>query len=277
MERIAFVSDFFLEDMPFGGAEKCNDTIIKLLELKIDKIKASELNSDIISVYDFIILSNHIQLNKECKNELIKRKNYIIIEHDFGFLFTRDASIYEDYIAPKSHIYDFELYKNAKNVFLQSDRHHEVVYSNLGLDNLVSCKANPYLQEDLEMVLSNYSNDKIDKFAILDNPLWQKNTKGAIKFCVDNEKKYDILKRQDYNLFIAELSKYKSLVFLPLVFETFSRVCCEAALLGLSIYSNNNVSFTQSSFKTLKATELSTFLIENTQETISKIYESIRN
>lgn len=264
MGKIAFVADYFLDELPAGGAEQCNEVIIKLIGREVDRIKCEDVTVDTLQTYTDIIISNHQNLPSDAKKYLISSCNYSIIEHDFGCLITRDVSFYENNIAPKSHLIDIDFYKKAYKVFLQSDPHYNMWVKNTGLTNLVSFKANPYDEEDIaEILLIAQNSKKLDITAIIDNPLWQKNTAGAIEFCKHSNLKYKVIPRMKRVDYLSELSNYSSIVLLPMVFESFSRVACESALCGLKIYSNNNVPFTQSYYSKFKGKELGDFLIDN--------------
>lgn len=276
MGKVAFIADYFIDELPLGGAEQCNEVILSLLPFEVDKHKTENLTIEEVQDYDFLIISNHMNLSVALKEFITNNKRYIVIEHDFGCLITRDISIYEDGIAPASHLIDSDFYRNAKKVFLQSDPHLRAWVNNTGLPNLISLKANPYSEKDIESILS-ISKDVIKKeySAILDHPFWQKNTKGSVHFCKTNNIKYEVIPRLGKLEYIKKLSTYSSLVFLPLVFESFSRVCCEAALCGLKIYSNQNISFTQSEYKGLKGEDLARFLLNNNSIILEKILREI--
>lgn len=90
-----------------------------------------------------------------------------------------------------------------------------------------------------------------------------KGTKGAVEICQANKISFEVLPRLSNEDFLQELSKFKSLAFTPLVFETYSRVCAEARMIGLDILTNTNVSFCLSDLSQLKGKELINVIREN--------------
>ena len=84
MKTIKFVADFFVEQGINGGAEICNDELIKMLikdDYKVEKINSDKFSSSDIDVDSFYIIANFMNLQERYKNELSSCR-YVILEHD---------------------------------------------------------------------------------------------------------------------------------------------------------------------------------------------------
>ena len=112
--KYTFISDEFYEDGFSGGGETCNKELINCLLKKghsVEKIYSFFCSPDFISKCDsdIIIIGNFAGLPPDSVNTLKNRK-YIIYEHDHKFLRSRDPSIYENFVAPKNEIINYNFY-----------------------------------------------------------------------------------------------------------------------------------------------------------------------
>ena len=126
-KKIIFVADFFLEQGVQGGAEYCNDELIKMFEndgIQVLKINSQNLNERLIQKHKdyFFIVANFMMLSEGSKAQL-KENKYIIYEHDHKYVDTNDPSKFIDMIAPSMNIINKEFYMNALAVFCQSIKH----------------------------------------------------------------------------------------------------------------------------------------------------------
>ena len=72
-----------------------------------------------------------------------------------------------------------------------------------------------------------------------DNPT--KNYHAAVTYCLKNNIYFDTIANQSHEEFLKSLSGYDSLVFVPKVLETFSRLCAEAKMLNLKVLTNKKL------------------------------------
>mgnify|MGYP003667923610 FL=1 len=84
INKITYISDFFIEDFQ-GGAELSDNVLIQFLKennIEIEKIKCSKFDFNSTNTKSYII-SNFVSLSEKNKNLLIKGEApYIIIERD---------------------------------------------------------------------------------------------------------------------------------------------------------------------------------------------------
>ena len=261
MNRIVFIADFFAQQVP-GGGELNNHELIQILRKR--GIEVLEINSQNVSP-SFLqqqpesskyIVANFVALSEESKRVLEAQKQYIIYEHDHKYVKTRNPADYENFIAPKSEIVNYDFYKNAIGIICQSTFHASIVESNLQLDNIHSVGGNLWSAEMLDFMYRISVNDKKSTCAIMNSNNWHKNTADAIKLCKVKGWQYDLIPNLNYKEFLIRLGENKKFVFLPKTPETLSRIVVEARMMGLSVITNNLVGATKENWFSLKGIEL---------------------
>lgn len=261
MNRIVFIADFFAQQVP-GGGELNNHELIQILRKR--GIEVLEINSQNVSP-SFLqqqpesskyIVANFVALSEESKRVLEAQKQYIIYEHDHKYVKTRNPADYENFIAPKSEIVNYDFYKNAIGIICQSTFHASIVESNLQLDNIHSVGGNLWSAEMLDFMYKISVNDKKSTCAIMNSNNWHKNTADAIKLCKVKGWQYDLIPNLNYKEFLIRLGENKKFVFLPKTPETLSRIVVEARMMGLSVITNNLVGATKENWFSLKGIEL---------------------
>ena len=261
--KIVFIADFFA-DQVFGGGELVNEEIIN--ELKLRKIEVVKINSQNVIQKDLeltseYIIGNFISLSDKNKEYIKNNLRYSIIEHDHKYVVDRDVSNYEGYIAPSNKIINSEFYKNAEKVYCQSDLHSNIVAMNLGLDSVVNLSTSIWSDQHLDIVERYHKTEKNNKAMILGSNNAIKNTKGCIDYCNNNNIEFDVVGPLPYEELMKEMAKYKSVVVLPGVLETFNRFLVEARMLNCSVKTNNKNGCTSESwFPKLKGKELIEFI-----------------
>jgi hypothetical protein len=276
-----FISDYFIEDGLIGGAELADMAIINGLIQRghsVSKIRSRQCdnNPEFLNILanknTRIIVSNFFEIDTFSRNSICDRGNYLIYEHDFKMIRSRDPNIYENKVAPKSDIVNSDFYKKAFKVICQSNRHRDVVNMNLPLDNIEVSKGNPYKQSTLDLLEALSFTPKNGIYAILKNHFPKKNTIGTINFALENNIEFTVLNITNHERFLIKLSSYYGMIFMPLAFETFSRVSFEARCLGLEIIGNENISFLYEPYAKLKGIDLINFAREN-YESIITLFE----
>jgi len=261
MNKIIFVADFFANEVP-GGGELNNQELIDILRERdshVLEVKSNRLTPEFISECSKkvkFIVANFVMLSRESKTMLENDREYIIYEHDHKYVKSRNPANYDNFIAPKSEIINFNFYKNAKAVLCQSQFHADIVESNLKLDNIISLGGNLWSEDSLETMLSMSKTDKKPTCAIMSSTNWHKNTADAIKLCKAKQWEYDVIPTCGYMEFLLRLGESDKFVFLPKTPETLSRIAVEARMMGLSVITNNMVGATKEDWFSLKGEEL---------------------
>lgn len=239
MKNIILISDETYSEVQNGGAESNNNELIKILnkEFNCKFVTTIEFNGQFQKYenIDLFILSNFYFISEEAKN-FIYSKNYIITEHDYKFLSTRNPCYYENFLAPKADIIHFDLYKNAKFVLTQSGLQKSIFDKNLEIPNIINFSGNLWPEETLDLIEALSQTPKNGKAAILaEDHYGIKGRDVSIQFCKKVHLKHGLLPKTNHNTFLKNLSKYSTYVFFPRSPETLSRVCIEARLMGLSV------------------------------------------
>jgi len=255
------VADFFANEVP-GGGELNNQELIEILrerDTHVLEVKSGRLTPEFISECSKevkFIVANFAMLSEENKTILENDREYIIYEHDHKYVRSRNPADYNNFIAPKSEIINFNFYKNAKAVLCQSRFHADIVKSNLELDNIISLGGNLWSEDSLETMLSMSKVDKNPTCAIMNSSNWHKNTSDAIRLCEAKQWEYDIIPTCGYMEFLLRLGESEKFVFLPKTPETLSRIVVEARMMGLSVVTNNLVGATGEEWFSLKGEDL---------------------
>lgn len=278
MNNIVYISDFFHHEI-LGGGELNDQELIfqinKKLNHEILKIKSANVTLKHLNKNNKFIISNFVNLSEDCKQFLSKNCNYIIYEHDHKYIRNRNPAIYNDYLAPKEEITNFQFYKNSKTIFCQSELHKNIIYKNLNLNNIFNLSGNLWSDDVLNYINSINNNHKNDKFAILCSPSSHKNTNETINYCNYKNYKFDLVSDPDYITFLKKLSYNKGLVFLPKTPETLSRLAVEARMLNMQTICNKNVGATYEDWYSLKGRELVDFMFKKKQTIVEVVLEKL--
>lgn len=246
--KFLIISDFFLDELKFGGGAEYNDKEL-FLELKkkfeVDFVRSSEVSINFLenlSSNTKLIISNFVLLTKECIEFIQNKKEYIIYEHDHKYLKNRNPVHFYNFKAKKDEIINYNFYKNSKKIFCQSNFHKKIIETNLELNNIHSISGNFWSDKDLELIENiRIETNKEDRASIMLSDNWNKNSAGAINYCKKNNLDYQLIQDSNYESFLRKICSNKYFVFLPLSPETLSRVCVESRMLGCSTVTNNLV------------------------------------
>ena len=165
-----------------------------------------------------------------------------------------------------SFIVNRDFYAKASTVVVLSQICKDVLLKNIPECNVHSIGCSLWSEEALDKIEELSENRKYG-FCIMksDNPT--KNFLKTVEFC--KEKKIDPihLRSDSHHKFLEMMSKYRTLVFLPTVLETYSRLCAEAKMLGLSLLTNRvNIGFFSEDYSDLKGKPLIETIRQKQQE-----------
>ena len=236
MKEIVFIADMFKEQLP-GGGESNDFVLIQHLQSQgyvVNKVLCHNVDDNLISSHQTFIIGNFIQLSEEYKHKLRKKK-YIIYEHDHKYLKSRDPSVYTNFIAPIHELVNEAFFKNAHAVVVLSNICEEIIKANLQLDNLYNIGCSLWTDEKLNYIKMLSDTEKSKEYAILRSPNPVKGFSQAIDFCSKNNIQFDIIEPCEAKSLLTKLAQYKVLVFFPQVLETFCRLATEAKMLNCKL------------------------------------------
>lgn len=271
--KYCIIADYLREDLPYGGAERATDALIELLRLKhkITTKRSFEVTPEFVNKFDGeFIISNRQGLAQNSREALFE-KPYILVEHDFPYLKSRNPGEYEDLKAPEDQIIGKDLYEHARKVICQSSAQLHAFKVNLKLDNGVSSHGNPWSQSDLDYLRSLISEPVDKEYAVLMHPFPTKGTAAAVDFCRENGFNYEVIPPMEHRAFLKELSRFRILVFFPKIFESYSRVCAEARCLQLSLLTNHKLGFKYEEHSRLGGEALIDYYQDNNKKIVSLI------
>ena len=277
--KIAFLADLFVEDGINGGGELNNEELIKILIAKgnqVEKKRSHLVEENFLkkNTNSSFIIANFVNLSKPCIEFLINKCSYTIYEHDHKYLPGRDPGIYENFLAPKDSIINYQFYKHANAVLCQSSFHLEIVKKNLMLDNLVNLSGNIWTLKSLDYMEKISESPKEDKCSIMNSRIEHKNTKDAVLYCEHKNLQYQLIENSNYNKFLSDLGSNKTFVFFPKTPETLSRVVVESRMMGMSAITNNRIGATQEEWFSLKGPPLIEFMRDKRNK-ITNTIESV--
>jgi len=282
--KFIFVADFFVEHMltkgVIGGGELNNEECIRLLisqkhsvsKMLCHQITPSFINDNKDSNF---IIANFVKLHPACM-EALSQTNYVIYEHDHKYLQARNPALYENFKAPKEDIVNLEFYKNARAVLCQSQFHMGIVEKNTGLTNIINLGGNLWPISSLKLVEEISKKQKHKKCSILDSREPHKNTQEAIKWCLINDMKFDLIRNPIYAEFLSALGTNEKFVFLPKTPETLSRVAVEARMMNMSLITNNMVGASMEPWFKLKGKELIEVVYKMRETIPAKVVEAFK-
>ncbi len=272
--RKILISDFTIKEAPHGGSEWVNQVLIDKFDLEFQYSRA-------VRSFDseaFYIISNVSLMNPALVKE-INKLNYIIIENDYKICQSRHPWRYQNSIIPRNERVNYDMYANAKAVFVQTNDHLSVYKANEVEANFINLHSSIWSDSDLDMLadLLDKNPVKNGKHAIYDTNNYIKNTNGNINYCEDNNLEYvkipNMVNRVD---FLQKLAECNGLVFYPIARETFCRLVVEAKCLGLNVITSKNYGASlEGWFDALNGKEMIDFLRGQTEYNLTKISKYI--
>lgn len=268
--KTIILSDFNINDSIAGGSELVDNTISKKLNIDIVKCKDWRPTKE-----NFLIISNISTLHQSSIDYIKSNCSYIIVEHDYKIHWTRHPWRFKDCIIPHNERINYDLYKNAKAVFTQTDDHLQVFRDNQVEANFISLESSIWSDEELEKFQSLQNNKKTHKFAVVDSDNWIKNKQGAEQFCKVNKIDYALIPKLPYNDFIVKLSEHPVLAFFPIARETCCRLLVEAKCMSMNVVTSNNSGAFKSDWFNYYGNNLINYLKINSDKNIRLIRQCI--
>lgn len=266
------INDLFVEDIPSGGAEHVNDMAVKALGL--DRVRSDDITS--FNQNDIYIVCNIARFTRE-KIEQLTKCNYIIIEHGYQFLNKpRRVCRFKDFIVPQELRINYDLYANAKAVFVQTTEHLNMFLKNDVKANFINLKSSLWSNADLDLLDELRKSDLKPIYSIYKSINGIKNTHGAVKYCEEKKLPYELIGNKNTRReFLECLSRNHALVFLPTPHnETFSRLVVEARCMGIEVITTKTYgAVLEDWYDIYQGKELVDFLRRNTAANLDKIKE----
>ena len=293
MNKIFFIADLFFDEGFYGGAERCNDVLIKeFFNVKFNDYKnnmfvtiaCSKLKPQIIekNLNSTFFICNFMSLSEECKKTFTNKKiDYIIVEHDHKYVKSNNPGIYPNMLSNEEGLQNTEFYKNARAVLCQSAYACEVFFKNIALNNLVNLGGNLWSKNDLNLLkqtlkTARSTGERDPRWAVLNTNNENKGTPETVEYCLKNKLPYQLIGDSNYQQFLKQISNHSGIAFFPRWVETFNRFLVEARALGCKIMTNNRVGCVEDNWMNYKGQELINQM-ELMKPRIFKVYDDLVN
>jgi hypothetical protein len=237
VSKIIFIADYFLEDLT-GGAELNDNTLISLFDsegLLYEKIRCHMLTENYIinNADKTFIIANFCNLSEKCKESLYFC-DYIIYEHDYKFLKSRNPAEYVDFLVPRKDLINVDFYSRAKKIICLCNMHAEIFRKNLNLKNIVNIECSLFDDAKLDLLSELSLTIKNGKNCIINTNNPTKKLKETIQLCKKRHVEFDLISHKDNVEFLKLLSNYSNLFFLTKHPEPTPRIAVECRILNVN-------------------------------------------
>jgi hypothetical protein len=244
---IIFVADAFVEQYA-GGAELTTQAIITSGLLPTSRIRTAGITSQMMRERKncFWIFGNFAGLHEECLLYAIKNLNYSVLEYDYKYCKYRSPGKHKAFLGECDCNQSREgkiralFIANSKINWWMSEgqkNKHRSVFPFLKGEVLSSV----FSSETLDYIESLDTQDKNDKWIILNSKSWIKGVDNTVIYAKENELEYELVWGLGHKELLAKLASSRGLIFFPLAGDTCPRMVIEAKLLGCELLLNDNV------------------------------------
>lgn len=271
---IYFVADYFVEQYE-GGAELTTEAIIQNGYFPCNKILSADpsLKQLMKNQKDaFWIFGNFSGVPEDCMLYAAKELNYSVLEYDYKYCEFRSSGKHTEAEGQCScentrhgKLVSIFLSK-ASSTWWMSDgqlKHYQSLFPFLKNSKnriLSSC----FSKEKLSYINSLKTDQKNNKFLILNSPSWIKGADDAVAYAKENNLEYELVWGLKHKDLLAKLAESRGIIFFPKAYDTCPRMTIEARLLDCELILNDNVQHKNEDWFTNKETTLE-YLKENSQ------------
>lgn len=255
MKKIAFISDFFIND-GVGGAELTTDAIMGFGADKgfnVVGVHCAKLNKKILDqnkdTYHFIVC-NFFQLQDDVKLHMIKNCSYSIVEYDYKICKHRSFELHQliegepcDCEKQTHGKINSAFYGYAEKVWFMSEKQKNMIREKVKVLKEQNCEvlSSVFSNGDLRFIFSLKDNEKDNKYLILDSASPVKPSTLAVAYAEENNLEYELISNLQYHELLIKMSTSKGLIFLPQASDTCPRIVIEAKMLGCELVLNEHV------------------------------------
>ncbi len=276
MRKVGFISDFFKDDL-LGGGEINDNNLISHLQgsCEVSKFHSKMVKIDDLNGLDSIIVANFTMLSPEVAQFLINEKEYIIYEHDHKYVDTRDPSKFNNFQIPESRIVNRDFYENSVCTVVLSKICAEILNKTLPKTLVYNIGCSLWSNNTFDLLSQKNKIEKTGDLCIMRNPNPTKNYFRTLQYCRTKGLDFGEVQPAGQEEFLTQMAKYKKLLFIPTVLETFSRLCAEAKMLNLDVMTNKSmIGFFSEEYSNLKGDELIDCMKEKNKKAL-ELFEGV--
>jgi len=238
-KQVVFIADFFKEDI-VGGAEINDDTVMQFFaknDLLFERKRSHEVLPEFVlkNTDKLFFISNFVNLSTSVKAILYNKCDYVLYEHDYKFLKSRNPINFPDFLAPKHEFTNVNFYKGAKKVICLCKMHMDIFEANLKLDNLVNVHCSMFTDELLDYLVSLSEGEKNGKYAVIKSNNPTKRMDLALSFCKQGNLPFEVIGANDNKEFLKIMSQFEKLVVTSGHPEPTPRTVVEAKIMNCKI------------------------------------------
>jgi len=251
---VVFVADLFVEDY-VGGAELTTEALIESCPLNVFKVKCRDITLKTLESghQKYWIFGNFSSLNEEFIPTIVANLHYSILEYDYKFCKYR--SIEKHKLAEQKEC-DCHTQMNgklvsafmygSKSLWWMSEAQQEIYYERFPFlaereNTVLSSVFNETFFVALKMLKEKYKDFERKGWLVLGSTSWIKGYQAAEKWCIDNNKEYEVLWEVPYDEVLEKMAQAEGFVYLPEGGDTCPRMVIEAKLLGCQLHINDDV------------------------------------
>jgi len=253
---VVFVSDMFAENYT-GGAELTSEAIIIDSLIPVVKVHSRTLTTEIMenNKDKFWVFGNFADLTEDCIMFAIKNLQYSILEYDYKYCIYR---------SPEKHILATGscnchnerrgklvsiFYKMSKITWFMSESQKNIYLDKFSfLKNNSRVLSSVFSQDKLDFIESLDTNNKNNKWIILDSNSWVKGKQESLNVAKEKNLDYELVSNLKHEDFLKKLASSKGLIYTPPGNDTCPRMIIEAKLLGCKLILNDNVQHKEESW-----------------------------
>ena len=245
---IIFVSDAFSQHYT-GGAELTTDAIIDESLYPVNRVLSQKVNVELMKKHKdcFWIFGNFTQVPAACLLYAAKNLSYSVVEYDYKFCVFRSVKKHEHSVGecncadtPHGKLVAVFMAKSKINFWMsKKQKDFYTSYFSFLKNNFV---LNSVFSKETLKSLKNYkTNNKNNKWIILDSPSWIKGKEKAVEYAKNNNLEYELVWGIEYEDMLRKLASSKGLILLPQARDTCPRLVMEAKALDCELVLNENV------------------------------------
>ena len=253
--QIIFVSDAFVEDFPYGGAELSSEALIESSPFEVFKLASKQVTAEhLASASDrFWIFGNFMNLDLALAPQIAARLKYSVIEYDYKYCYYRNPILHRQIASGECNC-EGEVRAAVISSFLsgttttwwmsyqQMNRHLLLFPRLLATCNIVLSSV--FTRSSLRLIQQlrrEFSSSKRNVWIILGSPSWIKGYEDSEDWCESRGLDYEVIWGRPHLEVLRELAQAKGVVYLPRGYDTCPRMLIEAKLLGCRIITNTMV------------------------------------
>lgn len=252
---VVFVSDMFVEDYPYGGAELTSEALITSSPFKVFKLHSKDVSMELLrqGFQKYWIFGNFVAMDPNLIPTIIANIRYSILEYDYKFCRYRSTEKHElaegkpcDCHTEMHGKLMSAFFHGAKAIWWMSEKQkdkYESIFPTLA-DKPTTVLSSVFDDETfstIKLLREAAEGQSRRGWIVLGSTSWIKGSDAAEEWCKASGKEYEVVWNVPYHDLLKKLSTAEGFVYLPQGDDTCPRMVIEAKLLGCQLHINDKV------------------------------------